>query len=128
MLIVDDEHDAREALGSTLEANGYGWYGAEHGGEALAYLRDGRHADLILIDLMMPVMDGWALLAELRKDHVLGRIPVLVISAGGPRALATLPGYLPRLAKPMDVEELLERVADAVGPGSSSSRCSRQTL
>jgi CheY-like chemotaxis protein len=84
VLIVDDDHDVREALREVLQDHGYDVLEAGNGHDALALLRDGTLAPcLILLDIMMPVMDGWQFRAAQRNDPALAGIPVVVLSAHG---------------------------------------------
>jgi signal transduction histidine kinase len=81
VLVVDDDPDARDALGETLEDEGYRVAKATHGGEALAYLRSAPEPVLaVLLDLNMPVMDGWTFLAERNGDPALCTVNVIVVS------------------------------------------------
>jgi CheY-like chemotaxis protein len=82
VLVVDDDADIRETVIEVLEEHGHAAIGAANGNEALAHLR--ANADqpcLILLDLMMPVMDGRTFREEQLKDPALSPIPVVVISA-----------------------------------------------
>ena len=85
VLIVDDDIDIRETITVVLEDEGYLVVSAANGEEALKYLRAGVTAlpQLILLDLMMPVMDGFEFRAEQQKDPALATIPVVVITASG---------------------------------------------
>jgi putative two-component system response regulator len=88
---------------------------AVHGREALDRLRDGLAADVVLLDLAMPVLDGFATLAALKADAALARIPVIVVTANAEekhRALAA--GADDFLAKPLDIEELILRTRNHV--------------
>jgi CheY-like chemotaxis protein len=89
ILLVDDDEGLREALSEVLEAEGHAVDCAVHGGDALAKLQAGRRPDLILLDLMMPVMDGWEFRRAQLADPSLADIPVVVITAAGrlPRAI-----------------------------------------
>jgi CheY-like chemotaxis protein len=80
VLIVEDDASLREMLRRTLEAEAWPVAEAEHGRAALESIRARRPA-VILLDLMMPVMDGFELLAELRKSEEWRSIPVVVITA-----------------------------------------------
>ncbi len=82
VLIVEDDSDLREALSQILADEGYGVSSAEHGRAALEWLRDGSRPCLILLDLTMPVMNGWQFREEQKQDPTLASIPVVVISAG----------------------------------------------
>jgi CheY-like chemotaxis protein len=85
VLIVDDDDDIRETITVVLEDEGYSVASAANGEEALQYLRaDATELpQLILLDLMMPVMDGIEFRAEQQKDPALATIPVVVITASG---------------------------------------------
>jgi CheY-like chemotaxis protein len=111
ILVVDDADYLRDLLASVLGRAGYRVVSAANGSEALAYLRRGERVDLILLDLVMPLMDGWQFRAEQLKDPRLTRIPVIVLS--GERNLAyqaeTL-GVDAYLEKPAPVTLLLRTV------------------
>jgi len=118
VLVVEDDVDIRATICEALEDNGYKAVPAANGLEALAYLRsDGEKPCLILLDLMMPVMDGQTFRAEQRADAALANIPVVVISA-----YRDVERYATELAaeclpKPVRLETLLEtarRHCDAV--------------
>jgi CheY-like chemotaxis protein len=83
VLIVDDDHDIREAMSETLEMEGHRTHCAANGREALEALRreEGARTCVILLDLMMPVMNGWEFREEQRRDERLAAIPVVVITA-----------------------------------------------
>jgi CheY-like chemotaxis protein len=82
VLVVDDDADIRYALVDALESEGYGALSAANGLEALEMLRIlPKPPSVILLDLMMPVMDGWQFCAEQQKDPLLSNIPVIVVSA-----------------------------------------------
>jgi CheY-like chemotaxis protein len=80
VLIVEDDDDMRESLQALLERKGFAVTSASNGLEALEQLRDGVRPGIILLDLMMPVMDGWELQRELAKDPALATIPVALLS------------------------------------------------
>ena len=84
MLIVDDDHDVREALREVLQDHGYDVLEAGNGHDALALLRGDQVAPcVILLDIMMPVMDGWQFRAAQQNDPALANIPVVVLTAHG---------------------------------------------
>jgi CheY-like chemotaxis protein len=94
-----------------LEAQGYAVSAATHGAEALAQLQAGRTPCIFLLDLMMPVMDGWAFCAEREKDPALVAIPVVVLSAISrldPRTAALR--AVDHVSKPVVVSKLLATV------------------
>lgn len=116
ILIVDDDPDIVEVLGLLLESEGYEVVSARHGALALEALRTGaRVASLILLDLMMPVMDGWQLYEQLQRVPELKDIPIVMITAdfrAVPRAQAL--GVAAVLRKPFDADELLAVVRELV--------------
>jgi CheY-like chemotaxis protein len=111
VLVVDDDPDIRDMIGQALELEGWSVVGAANGEEALRVARRGPRPDVILLDLMMPVMNGWEFMDEQRRDSVLATVPVVLIS-GDERltekaAKARVAGFL---KKPMDLVELLDTV------------------
>jgi CheY-like chemotaxis protein len=110
LLVVEDDPDIRAMLAQLLEFEGYEVFSAGNGREALERLRQGVRPVLLLVDLMMPVMDGWQFLEERSHDPELASIPVVVFSGDGSIGnSAGLPvsGYL---RKPIDCNALLETV------------------
>jgi CheY-like chemotaxis protein len=126
VLVVDDDPDILEALCEILAMEGYRVAQARHGAEALARVAAER-PDLILLDLMMPVMDGAAFAEALRARHPGAGIPVLVISADASPERAVGLEASAFLAKPFDLEALLAQVAAATGgPRSRETAASPQ--
>jgi CheY-like chemotaxis protein len=82
ILVVDDDADCREMLSDLLSREGYTVACAENGREALDYISSSTPS-LIILDLMMPVMSGWELLARQKVDPRLESLPVVVVSASG---------------------------------------------
>jgi two-component system chemotaxis response regulator CheY len=80
ILVVDDEEAIREVIAETLELEGYRVEKAGDGKQALAVVK-ARHPDAIVLDLMMPVMDGWTFLKQCRTDELCSCTPVMVMSA-----------------------------------------------
>lgn len=108
VLLVDDDDDIRESFGILLEEEGYEVVPAPHGKAAWNALEAGLNPDVILLDLMMPVMNGREVYERLRRStHE--RTPVVVITAG---ADAPLPGA-PLLRKPIDMRALLKALEQA---------------
>ena len=107
VLVVEDEPDIRETYRDVLETEGYCVLCASNGKEALAALAEGPRPGLILLDLMMPEMNGYDLLKVLRADRALASIPVTVVSAAGDR---TSVSGAPVLRKPVDIDTLLHVV------------------
>jgi CheY-like chemotaxis protein len=112
VLVVEDDLDVREALVQLLEVEGYRVIGVSNGREAMQHLRGGEAPRVILLDLMMPVMDGLEFRGEQLQDPALAAIPVILISADGTvrekAAVLQTAGYL---TNPIEVESLLALVA-----------------
>jgi two-component system response regulator CpxR len=104
VLVVDDDDSIREVLAEVLRDEGYDVSCAGNGEQALTELREHGPPDLMLLDLMMPVMSGWELLELLQSSDDLSRIPVVVVSA------MNAPGVCEHLAKPIDLDRLLATV------------------
>jgi CheY-like chemotaxis protein len=111
IFIVEDDTDTREMLGRFLELEGYAVETAANGAQALQRLAGGARANLILLDLMMPVMDGWQFREEQIRRAELAEIPVIVVSAAGKDRIEKIDADA-YLSKPVDLEELLERVTE----------------
>lgn len=112
VLVVEDDADIREVMTELLKDGGYTVCSAQHGAEALDQLRSGVRPGLILLDLMMPVMDGWTFFHEKQRDPALESIPVLVTSAVSPRDPRNESlRAVPFMAKPLDFRELIKSVA-----------------
>ena len=112
VLVVEDDRCLREALLTDLEMSGFRVVTAANGKEALAAIRKGLRPSVILTDLMMPVMDGWQLRAELLRDSKLAAIPVVVLSArGDAERQARNLGVEAGLAKPVDLDKLHDILA-----------------
>ena len=118
VLIVDDDDDIRESLSDLFLNAGYETLCAEDGKEALLLLRSAsRRVDVILLDIMMPVMDGELFRWEQLADATLAHIPVIVLSATNHCAeTASRLRAVGCLAKPFEIERLLELVKRACGP------------
>jgi CheY-like chemotaxis protein len=80
ILIVDDDPNLQRLMTKFLKLEGFASVPTSNGREALDYLRAGGDASVILLDLRMPVMDGWAFRKELRSDPVLAGIPIIVLT------------------------------------------------
>jgi serine/threonine protein kinase len=107
ILVVEDDPSARKALVQILEHQGYAVTQAENGSEALDCLQQMPPPSLILLDLMMPVMDGWELLRQLTADPALASIPVIVISAADPgQGRVAALGAAAYLSKPLEMDQL----------------------
>jgi CheY-like chemotaxis protein len=113
VMIVEDDPDIRETVLELLADNDLAAVGANDGAEALHLLHDPNveRPDLILLDIMMPVMDGFAFRAEQQRDPELAGIPVVVLTAHASAAHAAqqmaVDGFL---KKPFDLDALLATV------------------
>ena len=114
LLIVDDEVAILEALTDILSVEGYEVATAANGAEGLKQVHENR-PDLILLDLMMPVMDGQEMLRRMKEDPGLRAIPVVVMSAGRVTK-AELQGSR-FLAKPFELDDLLDTVSAELNRG-----------
>lgn len=106
ILVVDDEADIRDTIAELLADEGYAVEEASDGAEALAKAK-GCHPAMVLLDLMMPGMNGWEFRARQRDDPDLAGIPVIVVSALGRVPGVDAAGYL---QKPFELDDLLSVV------------------
>jgi CheY-like chemotaxis protein len=106
VMVIDDDASIRETLCELLEEEGYPAVGAANGRDALAALRAGPLPCLILLDLMMPVMNGWEFREQQQRDPALAAIPVAVITAAGLQQGETIHAEAV-LPKPLRIEAVL---------------------
>jgi CheY-like chemotaxis protein len=116
ILVVDDDAAVRESIAEALEAAGYVAVRASDGVDALGHLRTSGVPGLVLVDLMMPKLNGWELCDIVRRDPALASVPILVISAAEQfdREAVHIGGIVGSLGKPIDVDALVRRVAEIV--------------
>jgi len=109
IFVVDDDDDLRDSICDELERQGYKTAGAKHGERALSVLRKGPKApDLVLLDLLMPEKDGWQVVAALKGDPSLNKVPIVLMSAVPPEATTLkAQGVSAAIPKPFTMEELL---------------------
>lgn len=113
ILIVEDDRDIRETLQQLLETEGYRVYSSANGKEALETLKRIDRPCLILLDLMMPVMNGWEFLEARTNDDICASIPVVVASAAGEAAkTAKATGFI---KKPLELHTLLNEIQKFCG-------------
>jgi CheY-like chemotaxis protein len=127
ILVVEDDPATRHALSLLLEGQGYHVAAAEDGRAALAYLDAGKPPALILLDLMMPGMDGWRFRHEQTRRRQLASIPVIILSAADSvEQHARSLGAAGCLQKPLDFDALLSMVRRVgQGRGSTNGRGAR---
>ncbi|MEO2169429.1 MAG: response regulator [bacterium] len=116
VLVVDDDEDSRQLLTHLLERKGYNVVLAD-GGRAAINALNGTEVDVVLLDVMMPVMDGFAVCQELKKDPSTANLPVILLTARDDmetRATGMNLGVQEFLAKPVNKEELFLRVRTQV--------------
>lgn len=109
VLIVEDDTAIRESLKELLEMDGYEVYTAEHGRDALWVLREHKPA-VILMDLMMPEMNGFEFLAQRRNDPEIAAIPVVVMTAEPALARRVGDDAAAVFSKPFDVNTLIPMI------------------
>jgi CheY-like chemotaxis protein len=111
ILVVEDDSSIRELLVELLQSEGYEVASAVNGLEGLKYLQMNKAPDLILIDLMMPVMDGYAFRTEQMKNSDWSKIPVVVMSAeANAKEKMKSFGINAFLSKPVELETILKTV------------------
>jgi CheY-like chemotaxis protein len=108
VMVVEDDQSIREAVRQVLEMEGYTVHTAENGKQALETLQKMPYPCLILLDLMMPVMNGWQFLEARKKNSVIAELPVVVVSAIADEAHGA--GATEIMRKPPDIDTLLETV------------------
>ena len=118
ILVIEDDPGIRQGIADFLGFEGYAVDVAVNGEEALAYLK-ARRPSLMVLDLVMPVMNGPQLLERLRDEGIAVGVPVAIMTAAMPGA-STLPMADAYLSKPFDLEELLQVVGRHAGPPHAS--------
>jgi CheY-like chemotaxis protein len=113
VLVVDDSPATREILQLILAGEGYRVTCAADGEEALRRLHGGFLPDVILLDLAMPVMDGWAFLEQKKQDAALAAVPVVVFSALGDQVEGQQ-GVARCILKPLEDDALINLVVQTV--------------
>ena len=121
ILVVDDDDDFREALSEVLTEAGYPVQKAENGAVALAKVAE-EAPGIVLLDLKMPVLDGWGVMERMRGDAKSTAVPILILSAYGFEWEAELIGAAGYIGKPVDIEVLRGKVHGLVGPPKAAPR------
>ena len=114
ILLVEDDAAIRDAVAECLETEGYRVQAAGDGAEALTWLARGVQPALIVLDLVMPVMNGAELLAQVRADPALERVPTLLMTAAIVSGATPLPEADATLVKPFDLDQLLGAIGRLV--------------
>ena len=112
-LVVDNDAEIRDVIATVLEDDGYSVDTASDGAEALRKV-DEHEPDAVILDVMMPRMDGWEFLALWRTRPAEDRAPILVISAVGDRRTALDSGAQGYLSKPFDLDTLESTLASVL--------------
>lgn len=120
ILIVDDDADIRAVLSEFLQDEGFSIATASNGLDALTYLHQHPAPSVILLDLMMPIMNGYQFIAARQRDERVSTIPVVVMTARGAIDPALI-GAIRVLPKPMNLDDLLESLATAKATGALRS-------
>lgn len=109
ILLVEDDAGIRESVVECLAAEGHAVMAAANGAEGLDWLRAGNRPDLVVLDLLMPVMNGTEFLEAVRSEPDLGALPVVLMTAAMPAAAesSATAGYL---TKPFELADLLAAV------------------
>ena len=110
ILVIEDNDDVRDMMAVTLELEGHRVVTASNGREALYLLHHGVEPCMILLDLMMPVMNGWEFQKAVEREPQFRDIPIVVVSATGTDVNRTQAAAV--LPKPIDVDKLLDVVED----------------
>jgi CheY-like chemotaxis protein len=120
ILIVEDEPDIRSVMQESLESVGLSILTAANGQEALEKRGNNPGVSLILLDLMMPVMNGWQFLSAIDKNPLFKKIPIIVVSVFSDQAKdLNVRGVI---KKPFDLDNLLKQVNDILKPIAISSK------
>ncbi len=112
MLIVDDDADIRDSLREAFEEEGYEASTAANGAEALALLTQKAPPGVVILDLVLPVMDGSRVYQAMQADEALANIPVIVSTSNPARA----PSGVVVIPKPLKLDRLLDTVAELWSP------------
>jgi DNA-binding response OmpR family regulator len=117
VLLVDDDADLAKMLKVRIEAEGYEFMTAKDGNEMLAILNMKR-PDVILLDIMLPNMDGYSALREMKKEEKYSGIPVIILSAKERKKVGDL-FMLEKVAffveKPFEIKDLLKKISISLG-------------
>lgn len=118
VLVVDDDPSIRRMIVAALKRDGYTFLEAANGRDALDLMRS-EHPDVVVLDLMMPILSGWDVLQERQNEDALKRIPVIIVSANRDPEVATAvdSGICAFLPKPFDIGALSALVKTCIPAG-----------
>ena len=121
VLVVDDDPSIRRMIVAALKRDGYSFLEAANGRDALDIMRS-EHPDVVVLDLMMPILSGWDVLQERQNEDELKRIPIIIVSANRDPELATAvdSGICAFLPKPFDIGALSALVKTCIPQAPSS--------
>lgn len=120
ILVVEDDRALRESLCEALEMEGYTAVCVENGQAALKYLAAGARPCMILLDLMMPVMDGWTFRQEMLKHQSWAAIPVIVMTAATQERAAAIASQA-ILYKPLHMSQVVHLVQEHCPDGAGAT-------
>jgi CheY-like chemotaxis protein len=109
VLVAEDDEDLRRSFAMILQSQGFETEAVADGAQALERLRSRKLPNVVLLDLHMPVMDGYEFLRRKNEDPQLNQVPVIAITG---QSFANPTGVVATLKKPFDIEEFLRAVAD----------------
>ncbi|MBM3333928.1 response regulator [Candidatus Sumerlaeota bacterium] len=118
ILVADDEEDVKEIIARILETQGYAVVTAYDGLDAVEKIRSEK-PDLVLLDIMMPVLDGYEVCKRIQQDEQTANIPVVFLSAAADQEAVTRgmnAGAKDYVVKPFEPKKLLEKVNKVIGP------------
>jgi signal transduction histidine kinase/DNA-binding response OmpR family regulator len=113
VMIVDDDPNARDLLATTVRREGYRVIEATDGASALALAREW-HPDVVTLDVLMPRLDGWAVLTAIKSDPELAETPVIIVTVLADRGIAVSLGAAEFLTKPVDRARLAATIRQHV--------------
>jgi CheY-like chemotaxis protein len=114
VLLVEDDEFIRQEISEALQDEGYEVQSAGHGKEALTLLEQGLIPSVVLLDLMMPVMNGWEFLKVFKRDGANAEIPVVILSAFADRATIIGGDAIRVLRKPINLSVLFNVLGEQV--------------
>ena len=109
VLLVDDDQELREVMADSLQERGYAVIAVANGLDALKYLQISAAPAIIILDLMMPIMDGYEFLAHQARDPALLNIPVLILTGTPPPGTLATKAVLTKPVHPKELFKMIER-------------------